>query len=249
MQVAEASVVIPLSPEETWDLVFSDIQQAIELVPAVVSVEDFQIRDDGTPRYRMVRKTGPFTMSFIADYSVFERPHRAVNRVLDTPLGGTFYATHEPTTEGTQVHWRWEIEPQNALVERLLPVMRPLLAWSLQRDLNAAAKAAKNYQTIKAALQARGESSAEVEATEAAERRAEELEVDPEEVEGSVSSGRVLAADVEEAAWEAAATDAAQRKAEELGIDLATVEGTGADGRITVGDVQRTAKEQGKKAD
>jgi pyruvate/2-oxoglutarate dehydrogenase complex dihydrolipoamide acyltransferase (E2) component len=249
MQVAEASVVIPLSPEETWDLVFSDIQQAIELVPDVVSVEDFQIRDDGTPRYRMVRKTGPFTMSFISDYTIFERPHRAVNRVLDSPLGGTFYATHEPMTEGTQVHWRWEIEPQNALVERLLPVIRPLLAWSLQRDLNAAAKAAKNYQTIKAALQARGESSAEVEATEAAERKAEELEVDPEEVEGSVSSGRVLAADVEEAAWGAAATDAAQRKAEELGIDLATVEGTGANGRITVGDVQRAAKEQGKKTD
>ncbi len=98
-------------------------------------------------------------MSFISDYSVFGRPHQAVNRVLDSPFGGTFYATLEPTTEGTQVHWRWEIEPQNALVERLLPVMRPLLAWSLQRDLNAAAKAAKNYQTIRVALQARGESS------------------------------------------------------------------------------------------
>src|SRR5829696_8153299 len=169
MQVAEASVVIPLRPEETWDLLFSDIQQAIELVPDVVAVEDIQIRDDGTPRYRMVRKAGPFTMSFISDYTIFERPHRAVNRVLDTPLGGTFYATLEPTTEGTQVHWRWEIEPQNSLVGRLLPVTRPLLAWSLQRDLNAAAKAAKNYQTIKAALQASGESSAEVEATEAAE--------------------------------------------------------------------------------
>jgi pyruvate/2-oxoglutarate dehydrogenase complex dihydrolipoamide acyltransferase (E2) component len=90
---------------------------------------------------------------------------------------------------------------------------------------------------------------AEVEATEAAERKAEELEVDLEEVEGSGSSGRVLAADVEEAAWGADATDAAQRKAEELGIDLATVEGTGADGRITAWDVRRAAKEQGDKAD
>ena len=128
------------------------------------------------------------------------------------------------------MHWRWEIEPQNPLVGRLLPVMRPLLARSLQRDLNTFAKAAKNYQTIKAALQARGESSAEAEATEGAERKVDELEV-------------------EEAAWGAAATDAAQRKAEELGIDLATVEGTGANGRITVGDVQRAAKKQGKKAD
>jgi hypothetical protein len=159
MKVVKASAVIPLSPEETWDLVFSDMQRAVELVPDIVSVEDFQIRDDGTPRYRMVRKAGPFTMSFVSDYFVFERPHRHVNRTLESPFGGTFYGTYEPTAGGTRVHWRWEIEPQNALVGRLLPVMRPLLAWSLQRDLNAAAKAVKNYQTIKDALQARGESS------------------------------------------------------------------------------------------
>ena len=64
---------------------------------------------------------------------------------------------------------------------------------------------------------------AEVEATEAAERKAED--------------------------WEADATDAAQRMAEELGIHLATVEGTDADGRITAWDVRRAAKEQGDKAD
>src|SRR5918998_1882444 len=158
MQVAEASVVVPLSPEETWDLFFGNPQQGVvELFADIVAVEDYQIRADGTPRYRMIRKAGPFTMSFISDYSVFERPHRTVNRVLDSPFGGTFYATLEPTTEGTQVHWRWEIEPQNAHVGRLLPVMRPLLAWSLQRGLNTFAKAAKNYQTIKAALQAREE--------------------------------------------------------------------------------------------
>ena len=159
MQGAEASVVIPLSPEETWDLVYSDMQQAVELVPDIVSVEDYQIRADGTPQYRMVRKAGPLTLSFMADYSVFERPYRTVSRPLGSPIGGTFYTTHEPTTEGTRMHWRWELEPQTSLVGRLLPVMRPLLAWSLRRDLNAAAKAAKNYQTIKAALQARGESS------------------------------------------------------------------------------------------
>ena len=91
---------------------------------------------------------------------------------------------------------------------------------------------------------------AEVEATKAAERKAEELEeVDLEEVEGSGSSVRALADDVEEAARGAVATDAAQRKAEELGIDLATVEGTGANGRIIAGDVERAAKEQGEKAD
>jgi pyruvate dehydrogenase E2 component (dihydrolipoamide acetyltransferase) len=84
-----------------------------------------------------------------------------------------------------------------------------------------------------------------VEATDAAERRAEELEVDLESVEGSGSEGRVLVEDVEEAAEEEGkvhATEAAERKAKELGVDLTTVEGTGQGGRITVGDVQKAAK-------
>ncbi len=87
--------------------------------------------------------------------------------------------------------------------------------------------------------------TAEVEATEAAERRAEDLEVDLESVEGSGAEGRVVIEDVEEAAEEEGkvhATEAAERKAEELGVDLSTVEGTGQGGRITVGDVNKAAK-------
>jgi large subunit ribosomal protein L20 len=87
----------------------------------------------------------------------------------------------------------------------------------------------------------------EVEATEAAERRAEELDVDIESIdEGSGAEGRVLVEDVEEAAEEEGkvhATDAAERKAEELGVDLSVVEGTGQEGRITVGDVEKAAKD------
>ncbi len=88
----------------------------------------------------------------------------------------------------------------------------------------------------------------EVEVTEAAERRAEELDVDLSEVEGTGSEGHVLVEDVEDAAGEVKATDAARRKAEELGVDLTTIEGTGANGRITVGDVQNAAKEEDGKA-
>jgi large subunit ribosomal protein L20 len=87
--------------------------------------------------------------------------------------------------------------------------------------------------------------AAEVEATDAAERRAEELDVDLESVEGSGAEGRVVVEDVEETAEEEGkvhATEAAERKAEELGVDLTTVEGTGKAGRITVGDVQKAAK-------
>jgi large subunit ribosomal protein L20 len=86
---------------------------------------------------------------------------------------------------------------------------------------------------------------AEVEATEAAEQRADELEVDLESVEGSGAEGRVVVDDVEEAAEEEGkvhATEAAERKAEELGVDLTQVEGTGKGGRITVGDVQKAAR-------
>jgi large subunit ribosomal protein L20 len=85
----------------------------------------------------------------------------------------------------------------------------------------------------------------DVEATAAAERRAEELGVDLESVEGSGAEGRVVVGDVEEAAEEEGkvhATEAAERKAEELGVDLRGVEGTGKDGRITVGDVDKAAR-------
>jgi large subunit ribosomal protein L20 len=85
----------------------------------------------------------------------------------------------------------------------------------------------------------------DVEATGAAERRAEELDVDLQSVEGSGAEGRVVAGDVEEVAEEKGkvhATEAAQRKAVELGVDLGSVEGTGKDGRITVGDVDKAAK-------
>ena len=85
-------------------------------------------------------------------------------------------------------------------------------------------------------------------ATEAAERKAEELNVDLSEVEGTGSEGHVLVEDVEDVAGKVKATDAAERKAEALGVDLSEVEGTGSGGRITVRDVERAAKEEGEKA-
>jgi len=87
----------------------------------------------------------------------------------------------------------------------------------------------------------------EVEATDAAERRAEELDIDLESVEATGAEGKIVVGDVEEAAEEEGkvhATEAAERKAQELGVDLSTVEGTGKDSRITVGDVDKAAKAQ-----
>ena len=69
-KVVEASTVVPLGLEETWDLLFGDQgQRMVEAVDNVISVEDFQMRADGTPRYTMVRKVGPLTMTTISDYS------------------------------------------------------------------------------------------------------------------------------------------------------------------------------------
>jgi large subunit ribosomal protein L20 len=85
----------------------------------------------------------------------------------------------------------------------------------------------------------------EQKATDAAKRRADELEVDLGSAEGSGAEGQVVVEDVEEAAEEEGkvhATEAAESKAEELGLDLAEVEGTGKGGRITVGDVQKAAR-------
>ena len=143
MQLVEASTVIPLGPEDTWDRLFGDqMQRAVELFSIAVAIEDYQMRPDGTPRYTMVSKVGPFTMRGISDYFVYERPHRTANRILDSPLGGTFYVTFEPVPEGTRTSLRWEVEPQNALVGILLPMLRPLLARQLQQDLDTFAKAA-----------------------------------------------------------------------------------------------------------
>ncbi len=89
-----------------------------------------------------------------------------------------------------------------------------------------------------------GSAADEVEATEAADRKAEELDVDLSEVEGTGSEGQVVVEDVEDASGEEKATDAARRDAEELGVDLAEVEGTGSGGRITVGDVEKAAKKE-----
>jgi hypothetical protein len=133
-RTVEASAVVPLGLEETWDFIFGDqAQRAVEVIENVIAVEDYEMRPDGTPRYRMVRKVGPITKSTISDYSVYERPHRTVSRALDpdAPFGGTFYTTHEPTSGGTRVAWRFVVEPQNLLARAILPVVLPMLGRQL----------------------------------------------------------------------------------------------------------------------
>ena len=147
MQVVEASAVVPLGLEDSWDLFLGDqLQHLVEAVDNVIAVENYQMRPDGTPRYQMVRKVGPITMRATSDYSVFERPYRTVSRALDAPFGGTFYSYHEPVAGGTRLSLRWEVEPQNALARVMLPVVLPLLRRQLQQDAEDLAKAAGTPQ-------------------------------------------------------------------------------------------------------
>ena len=142
MRVVEASAIVPLSPEEAWDLLIGDQMYRLVEMPeiSVVALEDFQMRPDGTARYVVANKAGPSKTWHTADFTVYERPHRSVNRVLDSPFGGTFYGTYEPAGGGTRVHWRWEVEPQNTPTRFLLPLVHPLLARAMQEDLDALAK-------------------------------------------------------------------------------------------------------------
>jgi large subunit ribosomal protein L20 len=117
----------------------------------------------------------------------------------------------------------------------------------IEREVRAEPAVEKPRKSRRASKKAapEPERKEDVEATEAAERRAEELDVELGSVEGSGAEGRVVIEDVEEAAEEEGkvhATEAAERKAGELGVDLAEVQGTGQGGRITVGDVQKAAK-------
>ena len=142
MRVAEASAVVPLSPQEAWDVLIGDRMQHLVEMPeiSVIAVEGYRVRPDGTARYRVANKAGPSAIWHTAEFTVYERPHRSVNRVLGSPFGGTFYGTYEPVGEGTRVSWRWEVEPRNPLAALLLPMVRPLFARSMQHDLDALAK-------------------------------------------------------------------------------------------------------------
>jgi hypothetical protein len=142
MRVVEASAVVPLSPEEAWDLLIGDQMHRLVEMPevSVVAVKDFQVRPDGTARYVVANKAGPSKTWHTADFTVYERPRRSVNRVLDSPFGGMFFGNYESVGEGTRVRWYWEVEPQNTLARLLLPLIHPLLARSMQQDLDALAK-------------------------------------------------------------------------------------------------------------
>jgi hypothetical protein len=102
MRPVEVSTQVPLPPGDAWDFMCGDggpprflaDMHGLGYRRDVTAVEEYEMRADGTPRYRMTRKFGPLPpVSMVSEYDVFERPRRTVNRALDTPLRGDFIAT------------------------------------------------------------------------------------------------------------------------------------------------------------
>ncbi len=156
MRPVEVSTEVPLPPGDAWDFMWGDGGPPRFLADMhdlgywrdVTAVEAYEMRADemradGTPCYRMTRKFGPLPpVRMATEYDVFQRPRRAVNRPLSGPLRGDFIATYEPTEQGTKITWRWEVGAANPLFGLLLPVLRPFLVRSLQRNLDDYARAA-----------------------------------------------------------------------------------------------------------
>ena len=156
MRPIEVSTEAPLSPGEVWDFMWGDGGPPRFLADMhdlgywrdVTKVEDYEVRPDGMPRYRMTRQFGRLPpVSMATEYDEFERPHRAVNHALNTPLRGDFIAELEPTGQGTRITWRWEVASANPVINTSLPLLRPFLARSLQRNLDEYARAATHKRT------------------------------------------------------------------------------------------------------
>ena len=68
-RIVEASAVVPMGAEETWELLEGDeMRRVVELSDSIVAIEDYEVRADGTPRYDYVGKMGPARIRFTADY-------------------------------------------------------------------------------------------------------------------------------------------------------------------------------------
>ena len=153
----ETSAGVPTGREETWDLLEGDrMRRAVELSDAIVAIEDHQMRPDGTPRYVHVGKMGPAKIRFTADRSVFEPPRRIGATILDSPFGGAYRVDYEEDPDGTRVTHRWKLEPQSAVFELLLPIVRPLIERSLRRNLETIARRASRLGTAPGQAEASG---------------------------------------------------------------------------------------------
>lgn len=136
MIVLERSAAIPLPPDETWEALYgSGFQNAVRLSDSVVEVRDYRMRDNGTPEYVMVNKSGPMKISHRSSYLVWEPPHRAIEESSETPVPSKLYIEHTAVDGGTRVVQRVEAEPRG-IRGFFFRLMRPIAAKTFQADLD-----------------------------------------------------------------------------------------------------------------
>ena len=151
MRPVEVSTEVPLPPARVWDFLWADGGPPRFLADMhrlgywrdVTAFDEYEVRPDGNPRYRMLRKFGPFpAFGMRTEYTRLDRPSRAVNHAVDTPLRGDFVASYEPTPTGTRMTWRWEVRAENVFLDAALRPLRPFLVRSLQQNLDEYGQAA-----------------------------------------------------------------------------------------------------------
>lgn len=156
MRPVEVSTEVPLAPAEVWDFLWGDGGPPRFLADMhrlgywrdVTAFDEYEIRPDGAPCYRMARKFGPLpAVRMRSEYTEFERPSRAVSHAANTPLRGDFIAVYEPTQAGTRMTWRWEVRADNRVLNALLRPLRPVLVRSLQQNVDEYGEAAVRAHT------------------------------------------------------------------------------------------------------
>jgi hypothetical protein len=147
----EVSTEVRLPPEQVWDFMWADGGPPRFLADMhrlgywrdVTGLDDYDLPAGGMPKYRMSRRFGPLPpVRMRTEYTEFERPSRAVNHALDTPLKGDFVVTNEPVPAGTRITWRWDVRAESPLLDALLRPLHPFLVRALRKNLDEYARAA-----------------------------------------------------------------------------------------------------------
>lgn len=143
MKPISVSAQFRQSPAAVWDFIFGDGLKHAVAASKMLEVEGYELRPDGTPRYTMVMKAGPFRIRSVSDYFVYDRPRKTVNKVIGGLFdGGTAYIDLHPASVGTRVDMRIELAPPNFRQKLTLTLLRPLLVPMLTAELKRWASAA-----------------------------------------------------------------------------------------------------------
>lgn len=129
---------------QSGTFIFADRLRRVAAASAMLEVEGYELRPDGTPRYTMVMKAGPIRIRSVSDYFVYDRPKKTVNKVIGGLFdGGTAYVDLLPQGGETRVEMRIEPAPPNLRKRLTLALLRPVLVPMLAAELRRWSSAAE----------------------------------------------------------------------------------------------------------